>query len=186
MIFGQALAAFMTSSIPKGYLLLNEVTSVGANSKVIEALPVPGGFFFLINGSKEEVTAAYRKALELKGKPFLEIINLALIETVHPEILPGVFSQLQVAVADGLICASFADPVEALKEAQALLSSSSHHLIDLRLFVKEPHFFVTGGEAGLVESTDQFKSVTTGDWELITNPTPEFLSFFNLSSTKQL
>lgn len=185
MIFGPAIATFEISSIARGYFLLDQIVKK-APVKVLEASSVtPGKFFILING---DVASVEESRLAVLAQGANHMIDDVLIPDLHPEILPGVYSQNQFQISESVGVVETTTVSSGLIAADRGLKSSDTHLIDFQMargIGGKAYFFLTGTldnvqagvEAAAMSLLEKGTLIRT---EVIASPHEDFLAYFNL------
>jgi microcompartment protein CcmL/EutN len=185
MIFGPAIASFELSSIARGYFLLDKLVKK-APVKILEAAAVsPGKFFILINGDEASVEESRKELLALAAN---QIIDEVYIPFLHPEVLPGMYSQNRFPVVESVGIVETAAVSSGLVSADRACKGANVHLIDFRMargIGGKAYYFVTGTlenvEASVADGVsaivDKGTLIRT---EIIANPHEDFLKYFNV------
>jgi microcompartment protein CcmL/EutN len=175
------------STIAQGYLVLDQCLKAGA-VQVVEASAIsPGKFLIFLKGRPEEIDKAYQAA-NAAAKGY--ILDFAVLPALQDELLQAPYGLSKVeATRDGVVVVETSGLSAMLLGLNAMLSQRPVSLIEIRagrgIGGKSTAFF-TGAAKDLAPALEAFVRTVKprGSWingQVIADPHPEFLSFFNIS-----
>ncbi len=182
-------AAFLIelSSIAQGYLVLNECLKASPVQIIEASALTPGKFMVFLKGSLKDIEKSQEVALRLTVD---HILDSTILPNLDPNILEALYGLSKVeAQKDGVVVletSGLSSMLLGLHQAKAQKAISVIEVRPGRGIGGKSTAFFTGNQKDMHDALDIFTRAVKpkGAWingQLIPNPHPEFMAFFNIS-----